>query len=160
MVEMKVKGLAVDASTKMPVVVLTDAEERRYLPIWVGLFEANAILMEFNGIKSPRPMTHDLMKSLIETFNGQVTKIVINAIHDNTFFARIFVEQKDRDVKAEVDARPSDAIALALRTKVPILVAENVVVEATIMDRAKYDEESKKFKQFLEHIKPEDFGSV
>src|SRR5258706_12908202 len=114
MVEMKVKGLAVDASTKMPVVVLTDAEERRYLPIWVGLFEANAILMEFNGIKSPRPMTHDLMRNLIESLNGTVSKVVINAIHDNTFFARIFLDLKDKDQHPEVDARPSDAIALAL----------------------------------------------
>jgi len=131
-------------------------EEKHMLPIWIGLYEANAILMELENIAAPRPMTHDLIKNMIETLGSKVTRVGVTKLQEGTFYAQIWIESKDS--KFEVDARPSDAVALALRTKAPIFVSENVVLEATIPDEAKINKDHEDLKKWLENIKPSDFG--
>jgi hypothetical protein len=158
MIEMKVRGIAVDPTLKQPAVILVDADEKRYLPIWIGVAEATAIFIQLNEQTYPRPMTHDLLKSVIEALGAKVMKVVINDIDQSTFFARIFlVPPGGGDVVLEVDSRPSDAIALALRVGAPILVAEKVVIQAGIADKEKYREEMNEFKKFLEDLSPSDF---
>ena len=159
MIEMKVRGIAVDPTHKTPAVILTDEEEKRYLPIWIGVAEATAIFIQLNEQTLPRPMTHDLLKNVIETLGGKVNKVLVNDINQNTFFARVFLETEMGD-KFEVDARPSDAIALALRCDAPIFVAEKVVINATIVDKEKYKEEMSEYKKFLENLTPTDFKDL
>jgi bifunctional DNase/RNase len=137
------------------VVLLKDAEEMNFLPIWIGIFEAAAIAMELQNVKAPRPMTHDLLLSSIETLGGKVERIIINAVKEGTFYAVIEVTQSAK--KISIDARPSDAIAIAVRAHVPIFVVEAVMVEAKLVNAEKDAEETKKFKDFLEKMKPEDF---
>lgn len=156
MVEMKVKGLAVDANSKIPVVILTDPEEKRYLPIWIGIYEADAILIALEKINVPRPMTHDLMKSIIESLGVNIERILIHNIENNTFYARITLS-RDRE-EWEIDARPSDAIAIGLRSECPIYVSEKVIVEASITDKSKYEKEKIEFKKFFQDLKPADFN--
>ncbi len=160
MIEMKVRGIAVDPNLKTPAVILTDEEEKRYLPIWIGVAEATAIFIQLNEQTLPRPMTHDLLKSVIETLGAKVIKVLVNDINQNTFFARIFLEFPEAGERFDIDARPSDAIALALRTNSPIFVAEKVVVNATIVDKDKYKEEMSEFKKFLENLTPTDFKDI
>src|ERR1700722_16678365 len=159
MIEMKVRGIAVDPNLKTPAVILTDEEEKRYLPIWIGVAEATAIFIQLNEQTLPRPLTHDLLKNLHEILGGKVNKILVNDINQNTFFARVFLETEGGE-KYEVDARPSDAIALALRCDAPIFVAEKVVINATIVDKEKYKEEMSEFKKFLENLTPTDFKDL
>src|SRR5512136_351607 len=128
MVEMKVHGLFFDSETNQSVVVLKEETTGRTLPIWVGLFEANAITMGIEHTWTPRPMTHDLIKNIIEGMNGNVRQITVNDLRSNTFYAVISLEVEGRMV--EIDSRPSDAIALALRVKAPIFVAEKVLESA------------------------------
>ena len=113
-VKMDVKALIVDPIANMPVVILRDEEEKNFLPIWVGVFEANAIALQMEGVTTPRPMTHDLLKNLILQIEGDVHRVVINSLEENTFYAQIHLRVANKDVL--VDSRPSDAIALALRT--------------------------------------------
>jgi len=160
MIEMKVRGIAVDPNLKTPAVILTDEEEKRYLPIWIGVAEATAIFIQLNEQNLPRPMTHDLLKTVIETLGAKVSKVLVNDINQNTFFARIFLEYTENGEKFDIDARPSDAIALALRTNSPIFVAEKVVINATIVDKEKYKDEMSEFKRFLEHLSPTDFKDL
>jgi bifunctional DNase/RNase len=160
MIEMKVRGIAVDPNLKTPAVILTDEEEKRYLPIWIGVAEATAIFIQLNEQVIARPMTHDLLKNVIDTLGAKVSKVLVNDINQNTFFARIFLEVPDANEKFEIDARPSDAIALALRTGSPIFVAEKVVINATIVDKEKYKEEMSEFKRFLENLSPTDFKDL
>ncbi|HEY5039414.1 MAG TPA: bifunctional nuclease family protein [bacterium] len=160
MIEMKVRGIAVDPNLKTPAVILTDDDEKRYLPIWIGVAEATAIFIQLNEQTLPRPMTHDLLKSVIDALGAKVIKIVVNDINQNTFFARIVLETPSNGEKFDIDARPSDAIALALRTNSPIFVAEKVVVNATIVDKEKYKEEMSEFKKFLENLSPTDFKDL
>ena len=122
--EMKVKGLALEPLSNMPVIILRDEEEKRSLPICVGLFEANAIALELEKISTPRPMTHDLIKNILESLDARVQKIVVNDLRDNTFYAVIHLRLGRADIT--VDSRPSDAIALALRVGAPIFVDEEV----------------------------------
>jgi len=157
MIEMKVRGIAVDPTLKSPAVILTDEDEKRYLPIWIGVPEATAIFIQLNDQSVPRPMTHDLLKSVIEALGAKVIKIVINDIDQSTFFARLFLDAGDKDNPVEVDSRPSDAIALALRVGAPIFVTEKVIIKATIADKEKYKQEISEFKQFLENLSPSDF---
>ena len=138
----------------------SDGEEKRYLPIWIGVAEATAIFIQLNDQVLPRPMTHDLLKSIIDTLGAKVSKVLVNDINQNTFFARVFLEQTELGEKYEIDARPSDAIALALRTDAPIFVAEKVVINATIVDKDKYKEEMSQFKKFLENLTPTDFKDL
>ena len=155
MVEMKVKVIAVDAETKFPIMLLTDVDEKHFLPIYIGIFEAHAIITEMEGTNSPRPMTHDLMKAILDHVNTKVMRIVINDMQESTYFARIILDVGGKEV--EIDARPSDSVALALRFKAPIFVTENVVTQAATPDKGKIAEENKKFKEFVQHLSAEAF---
>jgi bifunctional DNase/RNase len=161
-VEMKVRGLALDPMSNMPIIILRDDEEKRSLPIWVGIFEANAIALELEKIATPRPMTHDLIKNILEAIDARVQKVVVTDLRDNTFFAVIHLQVGDTEY--QVDSRPSDAIALALRVAAPIYVDEDVVRKARTLEVAKEGEPVKaeeptpeKLREWLQNIKPEDF---
>jgi len=164
-VEMKVKQLALDSTSNLPVLILSDHEEKRSFPIWVGLAEANAIAYELEKIPTQRPMTHDLIKSMLEALKARVLRIVVNDLRDNTFFAMIHLQLGSAEIT--VDSRPSDAIALALRVAAPIFVAEDVVQRAQKVEgapegaapaeEAPKAEDAAKVKEWLESIKPGDF---
>jgi bifunctional DNase/RNase len=160
LVEMKVRGLALDPVSNMPIILLRDEEEKRSLPIWVGIFEANAIALELEKIATARPMTHDLIKSILETVEAQLVKIVVTDLKENTFYAVLHL--KLGGAEYTVDSRPSDAIALALRAAAPIFVDEDVFPKAGKMDVAKEGETMKaddpeQLREWLQNIKPEDF---
>jgi uncharacterized protein len=164
MIEMYVAGIALDAKSGHPIVVLNDPDKRRALPIWIGMFEANAITRAMDNYKPERPMTHDLLLSSIEQLGYKVKQIEINELSSNTYFATIVLESVDPAKKAEevkpIDARPSDAIALALRAKAPIFVSAQVVAEGTIpADFEKDEEEAEEFKKFIDGLKASDFKS-
>lgn len=158
MIEMKIKHIAVEQESKSPIVFLTDMDETRYLPIWIGPFEAQSIVQVIEGMRTPRPMTHDLMKALIDQLGAKVQRIIISDLQDQTFFARIFLEQDGHEI--EVDARPSDSLALALRSKAPIFVTESVVQQASYPDSEKIARDKKQFKEFVERIKAEMFSGI
>lgn len=153
--KMKVDKLGVDLLTHDPVVILKDMEGKRYLPILIGPFEATAIALALDGTPVPRPLSHDLMRSIIESLKAKVLRVVIHDIHDNTFYAKIVLESNGNMV--EIDARPSDSIALALRTNSPIFVSERIILEETVVDKAAEDQDYKKFKKYIENLKPGDF---
>ena len=155
-IEMKIKGLVVDPISKMPIVVLEDTNKERMLPIWIGVFEANAIALKIENISTPRPMTHDLLKNFLKKLQISVEKIVVNDVRDNTFYALIHCLYNDN--RLIIDSRPSDAIALALRTDAPIYVDEEVVKKAHSLRFDESLEDSEKLKKWLESLKPEDFG--
>lgn len=155
-VEMSVKGLTLDPLTNMPIVILKDIDDKRVLPIWIGLFEANAIALELEKIPTPRPMTHDLIKDIIAGLNATVTKIVVNDLKNNTFYAVIHLSLNGSNIV--IDSRPSDAIALALRIGAPIYVATEVVNKARSIDMTQESEDADQLKEWLENLKPEDFG--
>jgi len=157
MIEMELSGLGFDPRNMSPIVLLRDKEERNFLPIWIGMFEAAAIAMELQDFTPPRPMTHDLLTSIIETLGAKVEKVVINEIKEDTFFAILEVKPKGDKGTIKIDCRPSDAIAVAVRTSVPIYVAENVMMKAKMVNQEKDKEETEKFKEFIDNIKPEDF---
>jgi len=159
--EMKVRGLALDPLSNMPIIILKDEEDKRSLPIWVGIFEANAIALELEKIATPRPMTHDLIKNILETIEARVLKVVVTDLKENTFFAALHLQVGETEYT--VDSRPSDAIALALRVAAPIFVEEDVVRKAKTLEVATKDAEPVKtddperIKEWLGSIKPEDF---
>ncbi len=155
-IEMKVKGLVVDPISKMPIVVLEDPQNEQILPIWIGVFEANAIALTIENIPTPRPMTHDLLKSFLEKLEVAVEKIVVNDVRNNTFYAMIHLRHGDQPVV--IDSRPSDAIALALRVNSPIYVEETVVTRAQSVKFDENLEDPEKLMSWLENLKPEDFG--
>lgn len=155
MIEMKVAGIALDAATRSPIVLLRDATERRALPIYIGQEQAKAIIGALEVHKPPRPLTHDLIVNLLEVWNLTLDKVVIHALQDNTFYAVLIVIQGE--VKKEIDSRPSDAIALALRTGAPIWVMEEVIADASIpVDREADEEERRAFREFVSNLRPED----
>jgi bifunctional DNase/RNase len=156
LIEMTIKGLMVDPITNMPIVILKDKEGDRVLPIWVGIFEANAIALQIENIATPRPMTHDLLRNIITDLDGQVDRVVVSDLKDNTFFAIIHLTVKGEAVV--VDARPSDAIALALRTRAPILVDETVIDNAKTVDFASERADSDRLQKWLESLDPDDMG--
>jgi bifunctional DNase/RNase len=159
MIEMQLGGLGFDPKNMSPIVLLRDMEERNFLPIWIGMFEAAAIAMELQEFKAPRPMTHDLLTNIIEKMGGKVTKVIINEIIDNTFYAVIELVQSNNPEKIhKIDSRPSDAVAIAVRTHSPIFVSESVMVKAKMVNAEKDEEETKKFNEFIDNIKPEDFN--
>ncbi|OGB86989.1 hypothetical protein A3H38_03610 [candidate division WOR-1 bacterium RIFCSPLOWO2_02_FULL_46_20] len=155
MIELQVGGLGFDPRNMSPLVLLRDQEEMNFLPIWIGIFEAAAIAMELQNITPPRPMTHDLLMNFIEKLGGSMQKVVISDIKEGTFFAIIEVEKDKKTIK--FDARPSDAIALAVRSHSPIFVSEVVMMQAKLVNAEKDQEETKKFKNFIQNMKPEDF---
>ena len=155
LIAMSIKGLMLDPVSNSPIVVLKDDDEKFFLPIWVGIFEANAIALQLENITTPRPMTHDLLRNMIAELNARVLRIVINDLRDSTFFAQIRLAI-GTDRTLEVDARPSDAIALALRTEAPIYVAQSVLDQAqTITPDEDPDEKTKKW---FENLSPDELG--
>ena len=155
-IEMTIKGLMVDPITNMPIIILRDRDGNRVLPIWVGIFEANAIALQIENISTPRPMTHDLLKNVIGDLNAEVQKIVVSDLRDNTFYAMIYLDM--RGERIAVDARPSDAIALALRTRAPIYVEETVIDNAKRIDFTTEKADSERLQKWLESLDPDDLG--
>ena len=156
MIEMNVAGIALDATTRVPIVLLKDSTERRALPIWIGQNEARAILSVLENQSCPRPMTHDLLGNCLTSLGVSLDRVIIHSLEDNTFFAVLTLKQGETTQR--VDARPSDAIALALRLNAPIWVMEEVVADASIpVDQEADEEERAAFRQFLDNIRPEDF---
>lgn len=155
MFEMEVHGVNLDMLTNQPVIILKDLKSNRFLPIWIGQFEATAILMEVQGIRPSRPLTHDLLKTVIDTLKAQVNRIVINDLKEGTFYAQIHMSIDSSSL--QIDARPSDAIALAVRTNAPIFADESVLDQAAITNEGGEEEEIERFREFLENVKPEDF---
>ena len=162
MVEMKVEGLTLDPLTNMPIIILKDLAGDKVLPIWVGYFEANAIALEIEKINTPRPMTHDLLNNIISSLQAKVKHILVTDLKDNTFFAEISVIQNGSDMT--IDSRPSDAIALALRSKSPIFVEEKVIEAAKSLDLPDPDklqnQEKQQWKDWITSIKPQDLGKL
>ena len=155
-VEMKVKGLMVDPVTNMPIVILKDESDNHVLPIWVGIFEANAIALKVEAIDTPRPMTHDLLHSLVEAFGARVEKVVITELHENTYFAVIHMAVAGRQVT--VDSRPSDALALAIRTEASIFVEEEVLNQAQSVDNDRDLASSERLRRWFENLDPDEFS--
>ena len=152
---MKITGLMIDPVSNMPIIVLKTPDGSTVLPIWVGIFEANAIAMQLENIVAPRPMTHDLLKNLIEGLEARLAKVVITDLKENTFFALIHLERGQQVL--QIDARPSDAMALALRAGAPILVEEAVLERSKSGDAAGSDE-SERLRRWLETVDPEELG--
>lgn len=160
MVHVRIASLALDPRSNQPVLVLKPLEDEpghgRLLPIWIGHPEATAILLAIEGVDMPRPMTHDLLGSVVETLGYYVDKVEITRVDEGTFFAAIFL--RGEDVMRVVDARPSDSIALAIRVGAPIFVAEEVLNTAAVADEPTDEEaEVEEFRRFLENVDPEDF---
>jgi bifunctional DNase/RNase len=155
-VEMKIKGLMIDPITNMPIIILRDPTSSAVLPIWVGIFEANAIALQIEKIATPRPMTHDLLRSILTGLNTTVQKVVITDLKENTFFALIHLDHKGQTL--QVDSRPSDAIALALRTGSPIFVTNTVIDKAKNTDLTKDASESERIRKWLENLDPDEMG--
>ena len=156
LIEMTIKGLMVDPITNMPIVVLKDTQGERVLPIWVGIFEANAIALQIENIATPRPMTHDLLRNVISDLDGQVVRVVVSDLKENTFYAVIHLTVRGEAVA--IDARPSDAIALALRTRSPILVDETVIDTAKSIDFTSERPDADRLQKWLESLDPDDLG--
>jgi uncharacterized protein len=155
-IEMTIKGLMVDPITNMPIIILRDKEGQRVLPIWVGVFEANAIALQIENVTTPRPMTHDLLNNVIHDLRGRIEKIVVSDLRESTFYALIYLTVGG-EVMA-VDARPSDAIALALRARAPIFVEEKVIDHAKTSDLVPEKGETERLQKWLESLDPEDMG--
>jgi len=159
---MSVGGLTLDPVTKTPIVVLRDSENKLNLPIWIGLLEATAMATELEGIKMARPMTHDLLSTIIDELGAAVEAVEVNDLKDNTFFARVHLRRDDQVLA--IDSRPSDAISLALRTKSPIYVAKKVLEQSSVLQQAEEEKEQNlsnvsrdKWAEILEKMLPEDF---
>jgi len=157
MIEVKVVNVAIDVNSKMPVIVLKEKGGEKTLPIWIGLFEAQAIALALENVEPPRPLTHDLAKSLIEKLKGKVEKVVISDLKNNTFYAHILIKQNGKSI--DVDSRPSDAIALALRLDVPIFINEIVLDKVAVGGKPIGEDELAEFRKKLKDLKPEDFGA-
>jgi hypothetical protein len=156
MIEMKVAGIALDAATRSPIVLLRDGADRRQLPIYIGQDQARAIIAALENQAPPRPLTHDLIVNILEGWDMALERVVIHALQDNTFYAILTVRQGE--TKKEIDARPSDAIAVALRTDSPIWVMEGVVADASMpVDRDADEAERQAFRDFLANLRPDDF---
>ena len=160
MIEMKVMGIALDTRTGSPIVVLHDKENRRALPIWIGSAEASSIIRKIENLSVTRPMTHDLIISIIEKTGYKISKVEINDVEKETYYATIFLEDSEGK-EIEIDSRPSDAIAIAIRIDAPIYVTANVLSNGSVStDSAKDAEEAEEFKNFVQSIKPSDFARL
>jgi uncharacterized protein len=161
---MLIYGVSFDLVGKQPIVLLKTADGNKFLPIWIGHPEAAAILMKLQSQAPPRPMTHDLLSDLLEQLEAQVVRITVTELRENTFYAQITVQQDGREI--EIDSRPSDAIALAIRAEAPIFAADRVIEESAIefegedVDQEQLEAEVAKFKHFLDEVTPEDFADV
>ncbi len=155
-VEMKIRGLMLDPVTNMPIVILKDVNGNSVLPIWVGIYEANAIALEIEKVTTPRPMTHDLIKNLLVGLETQVHKVVVTELRDDTFYALIWLERDGQVIS--IDSRPSDALALALRTDSPIYVEEDVLKNSKISSAASDKVSNEELRKWLENLGDEDMG--
>jgi len=161
--EMVIYGVSFDLVGKQPIVLLKTAEGNRFLPIWIGHPEAAAILMKLQSATTPRPMTHDLVTDMLDQLGAQVTRITVTELRENTFYAQITVQQDGSEI--DVDSRPSDAIALAIRADAPIFAADDVIEESAIefegdeINQEDLEKEVSKFKQFLDHVTPDEFAN-
>ena len=159
MIQMKVMGIALDTRTGSPIVVLNDMENRRALPIWIGSAEASAIIRKIENLSVSRPMTHDLIINVIQKAGYTLDRIEINNVEKETYFATLFLVNGDDTL--EIDSRPSDAIAIAMRADAPIYVTANVLASGGVStDTAKDEEEAQEFKDFIQSIKPSDFEKM
>ncbi len=162
MQEMQIYGVSFDLVGKQPIVLLKTAEGNKFLPIWIGHPEAAAILMKLQSATTPRPMTHDLVTDMLDQLGAQVVRITVTELRENTFYAQITVQQDGAEV--EVDSRPSDAIALAIRADAPIFAADDVIEESAIefegeeINQEDLEKEVSKFKHFLDHVTPDEFA--
>jgi len=148
----------VDPITNTPIVILRDKDGQKVLPIWVGIFEANAIALQIENIATPRPMTHDLLRNVIHDLKAEVQKIVVCDLQENTFYALIYLAVDGRGETVAIDARPSDAIALALRTRAPIFVEEAVIDHAKTVDFTTEKADADRLHKWLESLDPDDLG--
>jgi uncharacterized protein len=155
-IEMTIKGLMVDPITNMPIVILRDKDGQRVLPIWVGVFEANAIALQIENVTPQRPMTHDLLNNVIHDLRADIQKIVVSDLKDNTFYALIYLTIAG-EITA-IDARPSDAIALALRARAPIFVEDKVIDSAKSVDLAPEKQDSERLQKWLENLDADQMG--
>ena len=156
MIELNLVGVRVELPSNQPIVLLKEKEGERYLPIWIGAMEATAIAFALQGIQTQRPMTHDLLKNVLEEVEVHVERIVITELKEGTFYA--IIQLSRNGTRYEVSSRPSDAIALAVRVNVPIFAQEDVLSEASIVIRDDEEQEVEKFREFLEQVNPEDFA--
>jgi bifunctional DNase/RNase len=157
MIELSLIGVRVELPSNQPIVLLKEVDGERYLPIWIGAVEATAIAFALQGIQTPRPMTHDLMRDILSQTNTDVERIVINDLVEQTFYAAIRMTANSQ--VSEVSSRPSDAIALAVRINAPIFASEEVLEQAGIELRDDEETEVEKFREFLDQVTPEDFAS-
>jgi hypothetical protein len=155
-VEMKIRGLMMDPVTNMPIVVLKDLHGSSILPIWVGIYEANAIALEIEKVQTPRPMTHDLLKNVLLGLDVRVQKVVVSDLKDDTFYALIWVERGGQIMS--IDSRPSDALALALRVDCPIFVNEEVLKSSKVSGAISEKASSEQLRNWLENLSDEDLG--
>ncbi len=155
LIKMNLEGVRIELPSQKPIILLKEDKGNRYLPIWIGPFEASAIALEMSHIRTPRPMTHDLIINIIRNLKIRIDNIEISNLRDNTFYAIINIVNHDRKI-IRIDSRPSDAIATAVRSKCDIFVAEKVLDSGGLVIQS-IDEEIKKFKDFLDHVSPEDF---
>jgi uncharacterized protein len=164
MFEMVIYGVSFDLVGKQPIVLLKTADGNKFLPIWIGHPEAAAILMKLQGAATPRPMTHDLMADMLEQLDAEVLRITVTELRDNTFYASITVQQNGSEI--DIDSRPSDAIAIAVRAEAPIFAAERVIEESAIefegeeVDPEQLEAEVARFKHFLDEVTPDQFAEV
>src|SRR3989475_2643052 len=155
-VEMKIRGLMMDPVTNMPIVILKDTGSDTVLPIWVGVYEANAIALEIEKVTTPRPMTHDLIKNVLVGLESQVHKVVVTELRDDTFYAVIWLEREGRIIS--IDSRPSDALALALRVDCPIFVEDDVLKNSKLASNVSDRVSSEELRKWLEGLNDEDLG--
>ena len=163
MQQMAVYGVSFDLVGKQPIVLLKTVDGNRFLPIWIGHPEAAAILMKLQNASTPRPMTHDLVTDILSQLDAQVVRVAVTELRENTFFAQVTIQQDGSEI--EVDSRPSDAIALAVRAEAPIFVADEVIEESAIefegdeINDADLEKEVSKFRSFLENVTPDEFAA-
>ena len=155
-IEMKIRGLMMDPVTNMPIVILKDVNGAAVLPIWVGIYEANAIALEIEKVSTPRPMTHDLLRNLLVGLETRVHKVVVNELKDDTFYALIWLDRDGQTIS--IDSRPSDALALALRVDCPIYVEEEVLKNSKIANASSDKVSSDELRKWLENLNDEDYG--
>ena len=155
-IEMKIRGLMMDPVTNMPIVILKDVNGSGILPIWVGVYEANAIALEIEKVQTPRPMTHDLIKNVLLGLNITVKKVVVTELREDTFYALIWLERNGSSIT--IDSRPSDALALALRTDAPIFVEDEVLKSSKIASAVSEKVGSEELRRWLENLGEEDLG--
>jgi bifunctional DNase/RNase len=156
LIQMQIKGLMMDPVTGVPIVILRNADNQRVLPIWVGPVEANAIALQIENVTPPRPMTHDLLKNLLTEFDARVQRVVITALRGNTFYAYLDIDRQGTRIL--VDARPSDALAVALRSRAPVFVDDAVLDQASSVEISNEQADRDRLQRWLESLDPDDMG--